>query len=214
MRPALVSASLLMLSFLGSGCIFPDPPSSCTETGYACSSNSQCCNFQDGKGFCVDGYCADSCVRNSGCVSNCCAELDNGTSACSPRAVCSGLCTPTGGSCVSNHECCNFRGGTGWCVEGYCADACTRDSGCRSNCCAKLDHGGFACAPPSVCSPVCAPANGSCERNGDCCNFLAGNGWCVEGMCADTCTAHSQCVSGCCASLTSGDRVCFHPSAC
>jgi hypothetical protein len=40
---------------------------------------------------------------------------------------------------------------TGYCVEGTCADACTADSECTSNCCFPLQGGGMACAPAVLC---------------------------------------------------------------
>jgi hypothetical protein len=56
--------------------------------------------------------------------------------------------------------------------------------------------------------------NSSCTRNGDCCTFLAGTGYCVSGFCADSCRFNSDCVSNCCAPLVGGGFTCAPRSAC
>jgi hypothetical protein len=61
---------------------------SCTTTNGRCSVNGDCCSFQSGTGYCVSGYCADSCTLNSQCVSQCCAPLVSGGSSCAPRSNC------------------------------------------------------------------------------------------------------------------------------
>lgn len=62
-----------------------------------------------------------------------------------------GECVPANGTCVDPLDCCNVQMETGYCVEGTCADACTADSQCTSNCCFPLQGGGSACAPAALC---------------------------------------------------------------
>jgi hypothetical protein len=61
----------------------------------------------------------------------------------------------------------------------------------------------------------CVATGDVCSVNGDCCNFLADAGYCVDSLCADSCTTGSECVSGCCAPLA-GDvgSVCSAPVYC
>ena len=62
-----------------------------------------------------------------------------------------GECVPANGTCVDPLDCCNVQMETGYCVEGTCADACTTDAQCTSNCCFPLQGGGMACAPAALC---------------------------------------------------------------
>ncbi len=124
----------------------------CTASGNTCSQNGDCCSFLEGDGFCVDGVCADACSSSSECVSGCCGSLEGGGGACGPQAWCGGgSCQPTGSSCSSNGQCCNFLEGEGYCVDGRCADSCYYNSDCVSGCCASLQGGGNACAAAYVC---------------------------------------------------------------
>jgi hypothetical protein len=142
---------------------------------------------------------------------------------CDPGSVESGLacvplwtltCTDTGALCSSSGECCNFRKGEGSCVSGRCTDSCTENADCRSGCCAPLVGGGKACGPVSQCSPACAPVGRACTTNGDCCNFINDRGYCVDGVCADSCVLNSECTSNCCAPLVGGGFTCSPRSSC
>jgi len=126
---------------------------SCVETGQTCSVNRDCCNFQDEAGFCVNGTCADACSMDTDCQSGCCAPLVSGQRACAPSAICQQACVEAGESCSVNADCCNFRDGMGFCVDGICADTCDQNmpEECLSTCCAELEGGDFACAPFELC---------------------------------------------------------------
>jgi hypothetical protein len=62
-----------------------------------------------------------------------------------------GECVEAGGICEVPTDCCAVQTGTGFCVGGACADACTVDSECDTNCCAELTNGSFACGPAELC---------------------------------------------------------------
>jgi len=132
---------------------------SCAETGETCSVNGDCCNFQHLDGFCVSGTCADHCGADGECQSNCCARTQNGERACAPQSICEEVCVETGQSCSVNDDCCNYRDGAGYCVDGICADTCCADETCdmgaseqcASGCCAGLQGGDWACAPAEYC---------------------------------------------------------------
>jgi hypothetical protein len=69
---------------------------------------------------------------------------------------------------------------------------------------------GFMCQPPDA----CMDAGDVCGDDIDCCNYLAGSGYCVDGVCADSCVTGANCVSGCCAPTTMGNLVCSDASYC
>lgn len=58
----------------------------------------------------------------------------------------------------------------------------------------------------------CAPTGAPCASSGECCNFQAGTGYCVdiagEVACSDSCTTGADCESGCCLPLNGGGMVC------
>jgi hypothetical protein len=126
---------------------------SCVETGEPCSINADCCNFQNEAGFCVSGTCADACSEGVGCESECCALLTSNHFACAPASICEEACVVTGDPCSINSDCCSYRQGSGFCVDGFCADECSQEAPdeCESFCCAELSSGDFACAPPELC---------------------------------------------------------------
>jgi hypothetical protein len=135
-------------------CTYPqgdDAGATCAATGEGCSVNNDCCNFQTDDGSCVSGICADACATDAECESGCCAPLDSGGRACAPTSICEQVCVDAGQSCAVNNDCCAYRGGEGFCVDGTCADACSEDEMCVSTCCAELQSGGQACAPIEVC---------------------------------------------------------------
>ena len=139
------------------------PP--CAPAYDGCASNGDCCGFTEGAAFCVDngggGTCRPVCAGDSDCGSDCCAELNNGETVCSPANFCPDdppHCTGSGYSCDASSECCpgntcvNFGGG-----DVLCAFECTYGEECNSGCCAPLEQGGGVCAPTSYCGG--APAD-------------------------------------------------------
>ena len=85
-----VSGCCAALEGGGNACAPTEVCGVCSSTGSACSQNGDCCNFREGRGYCVSGRCADSCVLNSDCVSGCCALLEGGGRACAPASICGG----------------------------------------------------------------------------------------------------------------------------
>jgi hypothetical protein len=114
------------------------------------------------------------------------------------------VCAPTGDACNTHGDCCNYKQGTGYCVNGVCDDSCTSDSNCLSNCCYPTEQGHYVCQPTVQCEGVCYTTGSYCSRNGDCCNYLQGTGYCVDSVCADSCVYSYECASGCCAPTTAG----------
>jgi hypothetical protein len=178
----------------------------------ACSSKSD----DDSGGCRSDNECAAGRVCDNGtCVNSSIGQGGNGsTGGQGGSGSGGGQCTANGSSCTANGDCCSFQQGDGYCVDGVCADSCGSSSECVSGCCAALEGGGGACGPQAWCAGSCAPTSGSCSVNGDCCNFLQGEGWCVSGTCADSCYYNSDCVSGCCASLSGGGSACAPSYVC
>jgi hypothetical protein len=121
-----------------------------------CSSQADCCGYKAGAAFCVDngggGSCQPVCAGDSDCASDCCAELNNGETVCSPANYCPTECTSPGNACEAQSDCCdgsscvNFGGG-----DVLCASDCTYDWECMSGCCAALEQGGGVCGPASIC---------------------------------------------------------------
>ncbi|MCA2979286.1 MAG: hypothetical protein INH41_07095 [Myxococcaceae bacterium] len=160
------------------------------------------------RGTCVLETSGPRCACNSGFVASGLSCVPAGS------APASAACVGVGARCDANRDCCTFLAGDGYCVSGRCADACEVGGDCLSGCCAPLLGGSRTCAPATSCSLTCRAVNAPCTRNGDCCNFVAGDGYCVDGSCADTCSRNSQCVSGCCAPLVGGGSTCASRSAC
>ena len=59
-----------------------------------------------------------------------------------------GVCSDPGQPCSTHSDCCDSDV---LCVDGTCAAACAFDDECASLCCADLEGGGGACAPPDFC---------------------------------------------------------------
>lgn len=137
----------------------PPTGGSCgAETGHACGSNGDCCNYNDGNGWCVDfgngGLCADSCTTDSDCQDGCCTKTEQGNWVCSPTAFCArGIDVPcdnasecTSGVCTGN--------GPGWCTQ-----QCTANDQCPDGWCAE--NGSHV----DICFPFCA-SNADCDKFG------------------------------------------------
>ncbi len=134
--------------------------SACSDPGESCAVNGDCCGFDSvsPQSYCVSGTCAAACANTmdgTSCVSGCCAALAVSGFACAPRAICSGTCFQAGEPCSVNGDCCNFLQGDGFCVGGFCADACDPTAmpvNCVSGCCAQLEGSAdYACAPEYIC---------------------------------------------------------------
>ncbi len=66
----------------------------CVPTGDVCQLNGDCCGFDSGSSLCTsfDGQfvaCADVCIFDSDCASDCCVPLDGGGRVCGPSNLCS-----------------------------------------------------------------------------------------------------------------------------
>ena len=209
---------LLVVVSCGQGLIGCARPCEATCTSGCCDGNGKC---QGGRLDSMCGSAGRTCLR---CVGTTC----NATGFCSPGASSGGgagstggggggsaACVGVGATCIANNDCCTFRSGTGFCVSGRCADACTANADCNSGCCATLVSGNRACNQASACGgTTCRAAGATCATNGECCSFRAGDGFCVDGACADGCSRNSQCVSGCCGPLIGGGAVCSPPQFC
>lgn len=184
-------------------------PCEATCTSGCCDANGKC---QGGRSDSSCGSAGRECVRCSGAT-------------CSPTGFCgpggsgggggTSSCVGVGATCIANNDCCAYRSGTGYCVSGRCADACSANSDCNSDCCATLVSGNRACNQPSACGgSTCRSTGATCTANGECCNFRAGDGYCVDGRCADGCSRNDQCNSGCCGPLVGGGAVCSPSQFC
>lgn len=80
-------------------------------------------------------------------------------------------CGAVGSYCSSNGICCNYRQGTGWCVDNQCKDSCTDNAGCVSGCCAPTTAGVYTCADASYC-PQCFPVRTYCTNAVQCCGSM------------------------------------------
>jgi hypothetical protein len=124
-------------------------------TGHACGSNGDCCNYQEGNGFCVDfgqgGLCADSCKTDSDCDSGCCSKTSQGNWVCSPPAFCArDIDVP----CDDNAECTSglcSGGGPGWCTQ-----ECSSTNQCPGGGCVENGSSVNICFPLCNSTPDCA----------------------------------------------------------
>ena len=125
--------------------------STCITSGNQCSADADCCAFTETNGYCIDGTCTDGCTTDADCTTGCCAPLENGGSACGPKALC---CKDDGEACGGDSDCCSALDGMGYCVTGVnvCAPTCKSPDDCASGCCALLDNGDSVCAPVQYCN--------------------------------------------------------------
>ena len=93
-------------------------------------------------------------------------------------------------------------------------DDCPLGALCSSGAC-RLEGPSNPPPPrPDGGSTTCSAVDEPCSVQVDCCNFLAGTGFCVEQACADTCFVDADCLSGCCAPVDNGSRVCSAATFC
>ena len=62
----------------------------CVDNGQACSSNTECCSYLGGVGYCITdtGTCQPTCTSDADCGAGCCLEVDVGSSVCAPADFC------------------------------------------------------------------------------------------------------------------------------
>lgn len=65
------------------------PAGECAATNAPCSVNGDCCSFQQGTGYCLEGTCSDACSASDDCVSGCCVPLEGGGASCAGQSACS-----------------------------------------------------------------------------------------------------------------------------
>lgn len=201
----------------------------CSNAGERCEGQSECCgdttcvSFND-----ADPVCAAFCDANSGCQSGCCELLDDNSGACAPLSICGGSgCRDTGFSCDQTSNCCDAATGDATCVDlgaggpGVCAAQCALQTDCQSGCCTHLEDFSGVCAALSTCGGAgCRATGNSCDVNGDCCAFAAGDAVCVDlggggpGACLAACGDDGDCSSGCCVPIDDGSSVCVPADLC
>jgi hypothetical protein len=64
----------------------------CVDLGASCTSNSDCCSYLTGEGYCISdtGTCLSTCTTDAECGDGCCVEIDVGESVCAPADFCGG----------------------------------------------------------------------------------------------------------------------------
>jgi hypothetical protein len=62
----------------------------CVDNGRACASNTECCSYLGGVGYCITdtGTCQPTCTSDADCGAGCCLEVDIGASVCAPTEFC------------------------------------------------------------------------------------------------------------------------------
>ncbi len=154
-------------------CFVPQP--ACLEFQSPCNGDDECCS-----GFCTDGECRTcggincdgKCIDTSVDPENCggCGIVCNGDCV---GGTCEAACLPDGAPCQSTSDCCS-PGCNGICGCGRLGQSCNEDAG-------------FYCCDgtPVVCfDGACCILNGfPCSADADCCDYIAGNGSCTNGVC-------------------------------
>jgi len=151
------------------------PPPACLDLQSPCSDNGQCCS-----GFCTDGECrtcggiecGGACIDPSIDPQNCggCGVVCSGDCV---DGMCATACLPDGAPCQSTSDCCS-PGCNGTCGCGRLGQSCNEDAGF------------FCCdGTPVICfAGACCILNGfPCSADADCCDYIAGNGSCTNGVC-------------------------------
>jgi hypothetical protein len=141
------------------------------------------------------------------------AEAGDGDGDCSAAGV---DCSADPTTCCNGNTCVQFDTNT------TCAANCSIGSDCADCCCEPLTGGGAVCTANScagTCGNGCSGIGSLCGVNGDCCDFAAGDAWCVGygelGVyCASSCVNNSDCVSNCCAPLDGGGAACSPAEFC
>lgn len=123
----------------------------CTDDVESCCNGTTCVSPADAP---TTGVCATNCLQPSDCVSGCCVQLTNLTTAvCAPADYCA--CLTPGTSCLDNVEgCCTDSTCVETVDETVCAANCTDNSECNSGCCAPLSNSTTrVCSPATFCEP-------------------------------------------------------------
>jgi hypothetical protein len=170
----------------------------CTVEGESCKGNAECCSNLCNGGRCqidrVNRDCrptGEDCTSGTGrgCCSNVCDER---TKRCGLPAA---TCHASGATCAKDGDCCrgtcDLQNHT--CRTACAADqaACTSAADCCNGACTAgrcgpplppagnpADPGsGVPVSPPDA-APACAPLNGACAADGDCCSSFCFGGRC------------------------------------
>lgn len=146
----------------------------CTDTGYSCSINSECCSFQQNDGFCVNtgsgSLCADGCASNSECNSNCCAPLESGGSVCAPAEYCQAG-AGIGDPCSTSADC-----SEGTCNGTWCTTYCSSNTDCGFNSAGDFNWCVTTTAGSNQCFPGCSVQTCSKYPGTSCGSYQATNG--------------------------------------
>ena len=160
-------------------------------------------------------YCSDSCSSSSSCVSQCCAETEQGSHYCAPYHYC--------GSVNEIDDCGDCSGTACISTEGenlMCAVPCTSSDSCPfGELCLPWDDQSmgdgsitWACVPTSYYEGKgkvrriggdCTAAPYECDGSETCLYDDSHNPYIY--FCSETCTTNSGCVTGCCPELGATD---------
>lgn len=184
----------------------------CTDCG--CTGGLVCqggtCVAHAPHDTCGDGVCGSS-ETQATCCSDCGCP---GGETCS-GGQCIGSCAATSTSCSVQNDCCNYRAGTGLCVNfgsgGVCADSCHANSDCASGCCQPTSSGHQVCSPAGSC--ISQPLGAACTTNSECTSGLCVNGGSGQGWCSERCASDSACPNSpyfmWCAQNNAGADICW-----
>ena len=143
---------ILLLLPLLLGDSTPELVSDFPETGYGCSSDSDCWDYEDSPyNCCIDGICYSRypcCHGHHTCISNCCidnqCEATSDCGGCSVNSQCQLTKCCRNNSCILGNEICCSRTSdcsSNCCINQQCersreCGGCTKNSNCiKSNCC-------------------------------------------------------------------------------
>ncbi len=136
------------------------------QPGGACTTTDQCCPVGGVPAVCASlpgagQICSARCNVNTDCSTGCCAQLADGSRACTVARWCApaGACTSAvGQACSSDAVCCPDpgNGSPSACATGSsgfatCGTLCVNNGGCASSCCVARSDGLKTCRPPGDC---------------------------------------------------------------
>lgn len=136
------------------------------QPGGVCTTTDQCCPVGGVPAVCaglpgIGQICSARCGGSSDCATGCCAQLADGSRACTVARWCapSGACTSAVGQACGTDDACCPDPGTGVpaaCAPGpsgvaTCGALCVNNGGCASSCCRARSDGLETCRPPGEC---------------------------------------------------------------